>query len=144
MTTINFNHMDPLTPSHYERVPAIEAPRTELRRGRVRVISGGHEDIREIVLGDDPDGWAGWAQGTRFALDNTRFIDIGGAVYRSETIDRIEPIEDANSDIGLALQACMGVLQVIRDGKLQTEHDVRSLCAQMLQTLEERGFSIVE
>ena len=128
----------------YERVPSIEAPTTELRRGRVRVISGGHEDIREIVLGDDPDGWASWAQGTRFALDNTRFIDIGGAVYRSETIDRIEPVEDASTDVDQALQACMGVLQVIRDGGLHTEREVRSLCAQMLQTLEQRGFLVIE
>lgn len=129
-----------------ERVPAIPA-QTEsgLRRGRVKVVdSSGHEDVREVVFGDGPDAWAFWARETRFALDNTAFITIGDAVYRSGTIDRIEPIESAQSGEGEALRACMGVLQVIRDAQVAGEQHVRFLCAQMLQTLEQRGYSLLE
>lgn len=117
------------------------APEQGFRRGRVKVIThSDHEDIREVVLGEGAEAWLAFARDTQFTLANSQFISIGEAVYRSETVDRIEPIEEGTGAVDEALQACMGILVVIRDAQVTGEQHVRYLCAQMLQTLETRGF----
>jgi hypothetical protein len=124
-----------------DRVPAVVAPETGLRRGQVRVSDhNGREDVREVLLGEAVDAWNAWAHQTRFALQNTQFIDIGDTIYRCETIDRIEPITTGQSASDEALQACMGILVVIRDGVLEGDAQVRYMCQRLLATLEERGF----
>jgi len=81
------------------RVPAVVAPEAGFRMGRVRISDhSGHEDVRTVTLGDGPNAWALWAHQTRFALDNTQFIDLGDAVYRSATIDRIEPLNEDGAE----------------------------------------------
>jgi hypothetical protein len=121
-----------------ERVPAISAPELGLRRGRIRVhLNDGSDDVREVTLGEGATSWALWAHEMRFALDNTSFIDLGDAVYRCATINRVEPEEVAASATDEALQACLGALTAIRDKGIG---DPRGLAAIMLQTLEERGF----
>jgi hypothetical protein len=94
-----------------------------------------------VVLGESSEAWATWAHAMRFALQSTQFVDIGDTIYRCETVDRIEPIQDGLSAQDEALQACMGVLSVIRDGGVHGDQ-VRYLCQQVLQTLESRGFSL--
>lgn len=121
-----------------ERVPSINAPELGLRRGQVRVhLADGSDDIREVALGEGADGWSLWAREMRFALDNTNFISLGDAVYRCETINRVEPTEAAESATDGALQAALAALTAIRD---QGVDDARGLAAIMLQTLEQRGF----
>lgn len=129
-----------------ERVPAIAAPELDVHHGRVRVrLSGGQEDVRTVIVGEGPNGWQLWTQAIRFSLENTRFLDIGDAVYRSETIERVEPVtEDAPEPLAQALQACLAALTIIRDGQVGTPDDVRGLCADLLQTLERNGFHLTE
>ena len=121
------------------------APEAQVLRHRVRVVSDGHEDIRHVLIGEGRDGWLLWAQQTRFDLDNTRFITVGDAVYRTDTIDRIEPVHDTETiePSDQALQAALGALTVIRDAVVTDPLEVRGLCAQLLQALEQRGIVLV-
>lgn len=122
-----------------ERVPAIVAPETELRRGRVRVVCGDHVDVRTVTVADGRDAWAGWARETGFALQNVTFVDIGEAVYRSASIDRIEPIDADNADpIDEALQAALAVLTLIRDGLAEP----RQIAAELLTSFENKGLTL--
>jgi hypothetical protein len=125
-----------------ERVPGVAAPApSQLRRGRVRVhCSDARADERSVVLGEGTDGWLLFAHELRFALDNTRFIDIGDTVYRCDIISRVEPINEPGTDhepLYEALQACMSALIMIRDGGIEQP---RELAAVLLGSLEGKGF----
>jgi hypothetical protein len=123
-----------------ERVPAVAAPEAGVRLGRVRVRDhAGHEEIRTVEVGEGADAWPLFARELRFALDNTRFVSIGDGVYRSETIDRIEPVtEDAPEPIDQALQACLAALKLISE-ECEDAAEMRELAHAALVAVELHG-----
>lgn len=127
-----------------EQVQRVNAPEAQLVRGRVIVRkSDGTSEPREVLVGSGPGAWDFWARELRFSLENTKFVEIGGTIYRSETIDTVDPIRQPSDDpASAAVQVALGALTVIRDDTLGGYDHARQMAAEVISGLEEAGYRL--